>query len=82
MSFNVIVKDEAIPYVKEHGEFRSEVYQVQTLQIPDEEAMKRMSLLQSPRQQVVPVRMVTIFLVADPNKKFIWAVGDKCELCS
>ena len=76
----VMVKDDGLQYVKENGPFASEVHNVQILQMPDEAAMQKRSILSPKGPQVVPVRLVGLFLVNNPEGKFMYANMELCKI--
>lgn len=67
--------------IKDRGEFiepfESLVYGQQVVQVPD--TTQKVTRIQG-NQQIVPVRMVTLFLVADPKGRFAWVTAEECEL--
>jgi len=79
--FRVKCNDDGLNWVKENGGFESEVHQINMLQIPDVEAMKakNIAIPKQYAQQTIPVRVVTLFLVNNPEGMFMWADSAKCR---
>jgi hypothetical protein len=73
--------DDGLAYIKEKGGFESEVHKIEMLQIPDIQAMKdsKIAVPKQYQQQAIPVRVVTLFLVNNPDGMFMWADSAKCK---
>jgi len=76
----VKVQDKGLQYVADHGEFESEVHDVQMLSLPDDEAMKKKSILSPKAPQMVPIKLVTLLLVGNPQGRLMWANMEHCTV--
>jgi len=78
----ILCEDDGLEVVKEKGPFESEVHNVQMLQIPDVAAMQSKSLVvpKAMKEQVVPVKIITLLLLNTADGALLWADASKCRV--